>query len=167
MDPTQADALYQRLGDAQAFGVIHEHFRLLGEAIRQGGGAVVKMQGEGLVASFSDVTAAVRTAMELPGRLAGDETTRPLRLRIGVHRGPALAATINDQLDYFGTTARQAAGTLDHARGGDLVLTRAVAADPEVADLLGERRLATEVVPTDLGGQSHVIRVRLEAGSSS
>ncbi len=167
LDPTQADALYQRLGDARAFGVIHEHFRLLGDAIRQGGGAVVKTQGEGLVASFSDVTAAVRTAIELPGRLAADEGTRPLRLRIGVHRGPALAATINDQLDYFGTTARQAAGTLDHARGGELVLTRAVATDPEVAALLGERRLATEVVPTDLGGQSHVIRVRLEAGSSS
>ena len=112
LDPTQADALYQRLGDARAFGVIHEHFRRLGDAIRQGGGAVVKTQGEGLVASFSDVTAAVRTALELPGRLAADEATRPLRLRIGVHRGPALAATINDQLDYFGTTARQAAATL-------------------------------------------------------
>ena len=113
------------------------------------------------------MTAAVRTALELPGRLAGDEATRPLRLRIGVHRGPALAATLNDQLDYFGTTARQAAATLDHARGGELVLTRAVAADPEVAALLGERRLATEVVPADLGGQAHVIRVRPDAGGSS
>jgi class 3 adenylate cyclase len=167
LEPVQADALYQGLGDARAFGVIHEHFRLLGDAIRQGGGAVVKTQGEGLVASFSDVTAAVRTAMGLPGRLAAHEATRPLRLRIGVHRGPALAATLNDQLDYFGTTARQAAGTLDLARGGELVLTRAVAADPEVAALLSERRIATEIVPADPGGQAHVIRVRLDAGDLS
>src|SRR5262249_44489452 len=58
MDPDQADALYQELGDARAFGVIHEHFQRLGAAIRQGGGAVVKTQGEGLLASFSDVAAA-------------------------------------------------------------------------------------------------------------
>jgi eukaryotic-like serine/threonine-protein kinase len=163
LDPAQADALYQGLGDARAFGVIHEHFRLLGDAIRRGGGAVIKTHGEGLDASFGDVTSAVRTALELPGRLAADESTRPLRLRVGIHRGPALAATLNDQLDYFGTTAREAAATLDHARGGELILTRAVTDDPEVAALLGERRLATEVVPTGPDGQGHVIRVRPEA----
>ena len=160
LEPAQADALYQGLGDARAFGVIHEHFRRLGDAIRQGGGAVVKTQGEGVLASFSDVTAAVRTALELPGRLAVDEATRPLRLRVGVHRGPTLAATLNDQLDYFGTTARQAAGTLQYARGGELVLTQAVAADPEVAALLNERRIETEVVPAKFADHDHVIRVR-------
>ncbi len=162
LDPALADALYRDLGDARAFGVIHEHFRLLGDAIRRGGGAVVKTQGEGLVASFSDVTAAVRTALELPSCLAANEATRSLRLRIGVHRGPALATTVNDQLDYFGTTARQALRALDFARAGELVLTPTVAADPEVAELLGERRIASEVVPADLGGQGHVIRARLE-----
>jgi hypothetical protein len=44
------------------------------------------------------------------------------------------------------------------------VLTQAVAADPEVAALLNERHIETEVVPADLGGPTHVIRVRLEAG---
>ncbi len=162
IDPIQADELYQTLGDARAFGVIHEHFQRLGDAIRQGGGAVVKTQGEGLVASFNDVTAAVRTALALPARLAGDEATRSLLLRIGVHRGPTLAATLNDQLDYFGTTARQAAGTLQYARAGEMILTQAVAADPEVAALLNERGIETEVVPAELGGQGHVIGVRIE-----
>ena len=80
LDPSQADELYQTLGDARAFGVIHEHFRRLGEAIRHGGGAVVKTQGDGMVASFGDVTAAVRTALELPSRLAEDEATGSLSL---------------------------------------------------------------------------------------
>jgi class 3 adenylate cyclase len=166
LDPAQADALYRDLGDAQAFGVIHEHFRRLGDAIREGGGAMVKTQGEGMVASFSDVAAAVRTALELPRRLAADEATRPLRLRIGVHRGPALAATVNDQLDYFGATTREAARALEQAGAGDLVLTRAVAADPEVAELLGERRILTEVISGERGGPTQDVRVRLDGGDA-
>ncbi len=161
LEPSQADELYQTLGDARAFGVIHEHFQRLGEAIRHGGGAVVKTQGDGMVASFGDVTAAVRTALELPTRLAEGESTGSLSLRVGVHRGPTLAATLNDQLDYFGTTARQAAATLQYARGGEMIVTQAVAADPEVAALLNERGIETAVVPASLGGQTHVIRVRL------
>ena len=141
LDPAQADALYQDLGDARAFSVVHEHFQRLGDPIRQGGGAVVKTMGEGLLASFSDVTAAVKTALELARPFATTEseaTTGPLRLRVGVHRGPTLAATVNDQLDYFGTTARQATAILQYARGAELVLTRTVAADPEVAALLSD-----------------------------
>ena len=162
LDPDQADALYQDLGDARAFAVIHEHFRRLGDAIRAGGGAMVKTQGDGVLASFGDVTAAVRTALDLPRHLAADESTRSLRLRIGIHRGPTLAATLNDQLDYFGTTARQAAGTLKYARGGELVLTRAVAADPEVAAFLNEKGIDSEIVSGVLGGPNHLIRIRLE-----
>ena len=165
LEPAQADALYQDLGDARAFSVVHEHFQRLGTLIRQGGGAVVKTMGEGLLASFSDVTAAVKTALELARPFATTEseaTTGPLRLRVGVHRGPTLAATFNDQLDYFGTTARQATAILQYARGSELVLTRTVAADPEVAALLSARQIESEVVATNLAGHPHVIRVRLD-----
>jgi hypothetical protein len=75
----------------------------------------------------------------------------------------ALAATVNDQLDYFGATTREAVRALEQARAGDLVLTQAVAADPEVAVLLGGRRIATEVVPVELDGQPHIIRARLDS----
>jgi class 3 adenylate cyclase len=165
LEPAQADALYQVLGDARAFSVVHEHFQRLGTLIRQGGGAVVKTMGEGLLASFSDVTAAVKTALELARPCATTEseaTTGPLRLRVGVHRGPTLAATFNDQLDYFGTTARQTTAILQYASGSELVLTRTVAADPEVAALLSARQIESEVVATNLPGHPHVIRVRLD-----
>ena len=52
LDPAQADALYRDLGDARAFNVIHELFRLLDEAVRDAGGAVVKTVGEGVLAAF-------------------------------------------------------------------------------------------------------------------
>jgi class 3 adenylate cyclase len=83
-------------------------------------------------------------------------------LRVGIHKGPALAATLDDQLDYFGTTVRDVVGILSQARDGDLLLTQAVAADLEVAALLHERGARTEIVPTAVPGHRHLIRVRLE-----
>ena len=78
-------------------------------------------------------------------------------------QGPALAATLDGQLDYFGTTVRDAVNIVSQAHDGELLLTQAVAADPEVAGLLNERRITTEVVPTSLPGHRHLIRVRLDA----
>ena len=119
--------------------------------------------GEGVLASFSQVTAAVDTALSLPGRLDGGGGASPLcGLRIGVHKGSALAATVNDQLDYFGTTARDTVAILSQARNDELVLTEPVAADPAVAALLNERGIEPEIMPTSLGGHRHLIRVRLD-----
>ncbi len=140
LDPAAADAVYHELGDARAFGMIHEHLRRVGDAIRAGGGAVIKTVGEGVLASFSQVTAAVETALALPGRLDGGGGSPLCGLRIGVHKGSALAATVNDQLDYFGTTARDAVAILSQAGNDELVLTEPVAADPAVAALLERPR---------------------------
>jgi serine/threonine protein kinase/class 3 adenylate cyclase len=166
LDPQQADALYQDLGDVRAFSVVQEYIQRQSDAIREGGGAVVKTMGEGLLASFADVEAAVRTGLDLGPRLIQMEAAHQLRLRVGIHRGTSLAATVNDHLDYFGTTARQAVATLQHSRGGDLVLTQPVAADPAVAALLHARKIEGEVVPAALAGKSHVIRVKIEPASS-
>jgi serine/threonine protein kinase/class 3 adenylate cyclase len=163
IDAEQADLLYSELGDARAFAVIHDHFERLGDRIRQAGGAVVKTQGESLIAAFNDVTPAVKTALELPFLRDGDPTSPPLLLRAGIHRGTTLAATVNDQLDYFGTTARQAAAILHHTPAGTLVLSQAVASDPEVAALLNEREMETRVIDTELAGHPHLIRISLEA----
>lgn len=78
---------------------------------------------------------------------------------MGVHKGPALAATVNDQLDYFGTTVRDAVAIISEARNEDLLLTEPVASDPAVAELLSERRIEPEIVATTLVGHRHLIRV--------
>src|SRR5207237_3881458 len=57
--------MYARLGDAPAFGIIHEHFRLLDERIRNSGGALVKTVGDGMLAVFDDAAAAVEAALDL------------------------------------------------------------------------------------------------------
>jgi serine/threonine protein kinase/class 3 adenylate cyclase len=160
LDLVQADALYHELGDVGAFGVVHDHIQRLGEAVRAGGGAVVKTIGEGVLASFDDVVAAVTTALDLFIGPAQGAEGRPLHLRVGIHRGTTLAATVNDHLDYFGTTAREAVATLRYARGGELVLTQPVAADPTVAALLSARKIESEVVPAETGLGAPLLRAR-------
>src|SRR5207302_8860733 len=77
----QAEELYRQRGDAQAFGLVHEHFRLLNDCIRREGGALVKTLGEGIVAAFTDPVAAVRAAVAFPSALAANAVTRPLSVR--------------------------------------------------------------------------------------
>jgi class 3 adenylate cyclase len=161
LDPARADALYQDLGDSRAFTVIHELFRLLDEAIRESGGAIVKTLGEGLLAAFDDPASAVRLGLELEALLARNELTRGLQLRAAIHRGTALAANLNDHLDYFGTTARQVIKLSSQVQGGELALAPAVAADSEVAGLLEARGIEPEVVSLEGQGLPYLIRVRL------
>jgi serine/threonine protein kinase/class 3 adenylate cyclase len=131
------ESLYESLGDARAFSALHEHFRRIDEVVRKEGGALVKAVGEGVLATFPDPAAAVAAGLAIPAALAEGEATRGLSLRAVAHHGPAMAATLNDHLDYFGTTVHQAVKLLGLAPPGSFVLTRAVAADPVVAARFG------------------------------
>ena len=57
-------------------------------------------------------------------------------IKLGVHEGPCIAVTLNGRLDYFGTTVNMAARLQGKSEGGDLVISRAIAEDPQVAALL-------------------------------
>jgi class 3 adenylate cyclase len=137
---------YTALGDAKAFALMHEHFRILDDCIRKEGGALVKTVGEGVLAVFNDAVAAVRTALELWNALASSSNTSSLRLGVALHRGPAMVATLNDHLDYFGTTVNTAWQLLAFGQVGEIIATSAVTADGQVAALLQSRRLMLEVL---------------------
>jgi serine/threonine protein kinase/class 3 adenylate cyclase len=155
------DGLYQRLGDARAFTAIHEQFTVLSNCLSKHGGAPIKTVAEGIVASFSAPVAAVQAALELAPALAAHDPTRGLGLRVGVHRGPVLVATINDHLDYFGNTARLAARLPRVAPAGTVVLSPAVASDPGVATLLQSLEHPLSAVPVKIPGlkESFVHRI--------
>jgi len=69
--------LYNRVGDARAYGWVREHFAVLAGVVRRHDGAVVKAIGDAVMAAFSnplDALAAVRG----DGIGAGNERrTRP------------------------------------------------------------------------------------------
>jgi class 3 adenylate cyclase len=57
-------------------------------------------------------------------------------VKLGLHCGPCIAVTLNDRLDYFGRTVNLAARLQGESRGGDIVLSQAMANDPALATLL-------------------------------
>jgi serine/threonine protein kinase/class 3 adenylate cyclase len=144
--------LYKELGEERVFGLIHEHFRTLEEHIRRSGGALVKTMDERLLAAFDDPVAAVQAAWQIPALLANAESTRNLRLRAGIHRGPAMMATFNDHLDYFGGTVKIALQLPYLAEKGEVVLSEAMANDPAVAAWLRGRGLQLRVTSAELFG---------------
>lgn len=125
-------ALYARKGDPRAYSLVREHYTLLFEAITASGGAVVKTIGDAVMAVFPLSDLAMQAAIgglraierfNVERGLPADEA---LSLKIGLHSGPCLAVTLNDRLDYFGTTVNAAARTQKVAAAGQLAFTAAV-----------------------------------------
>ena len=125
-------ALYERVGDSVAYNIVRDHFALLAGIVRDHDGAVVKTIGDAVMASFGDPAHAVKAALAMQSAIADHD----LVLKLGVHVGPSVVVTLNDRLDYFGSTVNMAARLQGQSAGGDIVLSRTVAADPAVQALL-------------------------------
>ncbi len=133
-------SLYGRLGDRAAFALVRRHFAVLRVGVLGAGGTVVKMIGDAVMAVFPEPAAAVRTAL---AALGGADP--PLRLKVGIHRGPAIAAALDEGRDYFGQTVNIAARLRGLAGpGGGLCLTREVWLAPGVREVLAGLPVAAE-----------------------
>jgi adenylate cyclase len=129
--------LYREIGDAPAFGCVMSHFDVLREAIAEEDGAMVKTIGDAVMAVFRRPAGALRTFLKAQEVLAQPPPgERPLLLKVGIHAGPCIAVTLNGRLDYFGCTVNMAARLEGLSTGGDVVISSAVHADPEVAEML-------------------------------
>ena len=103
-----------RVGDAEAVELLQRHHRAVGPVIRSRGGRIVKRLGDGLLLSFPHPDAAVLAAVELV-----DLSPDPLRLRAGVHLGPAVVS--HD--DVMGHVVNVAARVTEQAKGGQVLVT--------------------------------------------
>ncbi|MDT5347111.1 MAG: hypothetical protein QOH91_398 [Mycobacterium sp.] len=131
--------LYERVGDATAYNMVREHFTLLAAIVRDHDGAVVKTIGDAVMASFPDPTQAVRAALAMQAGIhSSAQAGRDLVLKVGVHAGPSVVVTLNDRLDYFGSTVNMAARLQGQSAGDDVVLSHAVATDPAVQEILAD-----------------------------
>jgi class 3 adenylate cyclase len=63
-------------------------------------------------------------------------TSRDLILKIGIHKGPCIAVTLNDRLDFFGQTVNTAARVQGLAGAEEVYISEEVLAFPGVKPLL-------------------------------
>ena len=153
-----AEQMYSELGDAKAFEKIHGHFRDLDDVIRTEGGSLVKTLGEGLVATFHDPVSAARAPLAMREMNDG-------QLKVVVHRGPAMVATLNDHLDYFGTTVNVSKRVLAEAKPGVVHLSNSIAGDEQISTLLEGAQLLAEVADMDVEDLGDVVIHQLTTSS--
>ena len=153
-DLCDSTKMYREIGDAPAFGLVMAHFDVLAEAVAAEGGAIVKTIGDAVMAVFLRPLAAIRAVNQAQQQLMALETVRPLRLKAAVHYGPSIAVTLNERLDYFGSTVNVASRLEKLSKGGDIVISDAVYNDPEVQDFLNQAdsRLKLEMFDSTLKG---------------
>jgi class 3 adenylate cyclase len=153
-DLRESTRLYRESGDAVAFGRVMSHYDVLRAAIADEDGALVKTIGDAVMAVFRRPAPALRAAFAAQRALAHPpDGLPPLRLKAGVHTGPAVAVTLNDRLDYFGSTVNLTA-RLEHLanmRPG-VIASAAVVSDPEVAAWIAAGGVLAEPFAATLRG---------------
>ncbi|MGK9171059.1 adenylate/guanylate cyclase domain-containing protein [Inquilinus limosus] len=121
--------LYERIGDLNAFALVQEHFERLTAVSVGHNGAIVKTLGDAVMAAFMSPADGVSAALAMQAEIARFNDARGERdliLKVGLHRGAAIAVTLNERLDYFGQNVNIAARVEALAEGGEICMTREV-----------------------------------------
>jgi class 3 adenylate cyclase len=147
-DLRNSTRLYRDIGDATAFGRVMNHFDVLKRAIAQADGALVKTIGDAVMGVFRNPASALAAMLQAQEELAAPpQGTAPLTLKAGIHIGPCIAVTLNERLDYFGSTVNMAARLEGLSTGNDVVISAAVYNDPEVRKLLSSPEESLQAAP--------------------
>jgi class 3 adenylate cyclase len=140
-DLRSSTELYERLGDIVAYDLVRAHFQLLREIIAAEAGAVVRITGDGAMATFPTPDRAVAAAL----RIRDEMDRNNLLLKIGIHEGPCLAVTFDDRQDYFGQTVNIASRVQGLAASHRICATKPVVEYPGSSSIL--KTIGLEPVP--------------------
>ncbi|MCB9752942.1 MAG: adenylate/guanylate cyclase domain-containing protein [Myxococcales bacterium] len=125
-DLCNSTALYSRVGDAVAFGVVTDCLRFGSAIVERHRGLVVKTMGDAIMGAFEqpgDAVAAASAMLNEWEQLTREQPhARALDLKIGVAVGTCMVMSANGMLDYFGQTVNRAARFQDLAGARQLVV---------------------------------------------
>jgi class 3 adenylate cyclase len=113
-DIVDSTGMAGRLGDARMVEMVRAHDAIVRRALKDDGGREVKHTGDGIMASFADVNAAVGCARAIQQALDAFNlaSVEKLHVRIGLDAGEPVA----DSNDLFGRSVQTAARL---CQGGD------------------------------------------------
>lgn len=159
-------ALYRQIGDAAAYALVREHFKVMQNVIRTNRGGIVKTIGDAVMAVFFSAPEALECCFEIQKAFVNLWHHRPqmatMVVKLGFHRGPCIAVNFNNRIDYFGTTVNIAARIQNESRGGDIVFFEELSGDPAIQRVLAKYTFQTESVTATLkgiAGETHLLRI--------
>ena len=118
-------ALVQRLGDDGAMRLLRVHDGIIREALARHEGLEVKHTGDGIMASFDSVQAALACAVAIQQGFSAHNASHPeppLMVRIGMGAGEPVA----ESDDLFGAAVQLAARLCGYAHPGVVVVSSVV-----------------------------------------
>lgn len=124
-DIEQSTALIQRLGDAAAQQLVHEHNRIVRACVRDHRGSEIQHTGDGFIVSFDSALRGVECAIEIQRELARRNRSveeSPLRVRIGLHAGTPLP----EEGRFFGVAMNTAARICSRSAPAQILVSEAV-----------------------------------------
>ncbi len=161
-DLKSSTQLYQQIGDLNAYALVREHYGVLNTAILNQHGAIVKTIGDAIMANFNRPVEAVGAGLEmLRGIRQLNQSSQHggLILKIGIHKGAAISVTLNNRIDYFGSTVNIASRVQGSAGGDEIYLTEEIYSSPGVVELLQKHGCQIESTMIELKGIEEQVKI--------
>ena len=156
-------ALYKQIGDAAAYALVREHFKVMQDVIRKHHGGIVKTIGDAVMAVFFSAPDALECCFEIQHAFVELWKHRPqmaaMVVKLGFHRGPCIAVNFNNRVDYFGTTVNLAARIQNESRGGDIVFFEELLHDPAMKAVMDRYHFHTEPFTASLKGIANEVKL--------
>ncbi|HUE38196.1 MAG TPA: adenylate/guanylate cyclase domain-containing protein [Candidatus Binatia bacterium] len=142
VDVSGSTAFFERYGEVAGHAMVQHCFKVIVPAVEQHAGRIVKYMGDGFLAVFDDVAAAIEAGAAMQSSLADDNATRPDAARVRIHSGISSGAVVvRDDGDIYGDPVNVAA-RVQHVAGPDQVYVTKDAVD----ELLIEAKAKTRRV---------------------
>ena len=148
--------LYERRGDSKAYYLVREHFKIMTSMVKRNHGAVVKTIGDAVMATFLVSEDAINTVFEMHRSFEEFNTKEgaldQIIIKVGLHRGPCIAVTSNEALDYFGRTVNIAARIQGLSSGDDIMISKALYDETGIQALIDSFGWKTTPIQASLKG---------------
>ena len=129
-DIANSTKLYASLGDRKAFLLLKAYTQILFDTIERCDGVPVMINGALVMGAFIDPCKAFQAAVKTQRQLATHSHNKPTserpELKIGLHCGSVLVATVNNRLNYIGLTVNTAADIKNTALPNEVVISEAL-----------------------------------------
>lgn len=163
-DLKDSTALYEKIGDAQAFGEVRNHFEYLKKWITNNSGSIVKTIGDAVMAVFYSPKQGMQAALDIQNYVKDFNKTQKHKvvIKIGLHSGPAIVINSNDKIDYFGRTVNIASRIQGESEGGDIIISKEFYDRKEVRAVLKAQSIQTSTFSAVMKGakeESELIRI--------